>query len=106
MNKPFFSRVYQLVSRIPSGRVATYGDLAWMLGLPQGARVVGWAMRYCPEGYPWHRVVNAQGRLRTSERLPDGKLLQQALLEEEGVIFAAPGRIDLERYIWSEEHRG
>jgi methylated-DNA-protein-cysteine methyltransferase related protein len=95
-----FRRVYQLVARIPSGRVASYGDLARRLGMPNGARTVGWAMRYCSADFPWHRVVNSQGKLMTGERTPEGKLLQQVLLEEEGVTFARPGYVDMEHYEW------
>jgi len=97
----FFQRVYQLIARVPPGRVVTYGEIARMLGQPSGARAVGWAMRHCGEGLPWHRVVNAQGRLRVTARYPDGKLMQQALLEEEGIVFDAPGRLDVEKYAWT-----
>ena len=101
MNDDFYRRVYEAVGQIPHGRVSTYGDLARRLGRPNGARTVGWAMRYCPAEYPWHRVVNAQGRLMTAERMPDGRLLQQVLLEEEGVVFLEPGKVDLGRYAWT-----
>lgn len=97
----FYNRVYALIARIPEGQVTTYGDLARMLGRPRNARLVGWAMRRCPEGVPWYRVVNSQGRLSVRARYPDGKLMQQALLEEEGVVFDAEGRIDLEKYAWA-----
>ena len=100
MSDPFFERVYALVAHVPRGKVVTYGEIARMLGRPSGARAVGWAMRSCSGDYPWHRVVNAQGRPSTTERLPDGKLLQQALLEEEGVVFSASGCLDLDIYGW------
>ncbi len=99
----FFEQVYAVIARIPTGRVTTYGDIARMCGRPTGARVVGWAMRYCPEGLPWYRVVNAQGRLSVSARYPDGKLMQRALLEEEGVVFDDQGRLDLDVYAWTGE---
>ncbi|MFB0536550.1 MAG: MGMT family protein, partial [Anaerolineae bacterium] len=56
----FFSRVYRLVSMIPRGKVASYGQIARMLGSPRGARTVGWALHGLPEGtdVPWHRVIN------------------------------------------------
>ena len=101
MNDNFLRRVYRLVARIPRGKVVTYGEIARMLGRPSGARAVGWAMHHCPEGLPWHRVVNAQGRVSLTARYPDGKLVQQALLEEEGVAFDAAGRLDLEKYAWT-----
>lgn len=101
MKAGFSQQIYDLVARVPPGKVITYGEIARMLGQPNGAREVGWAMRYCPEGVPWYRVVNAQGRLSVGARLPDGRLMQQALLEEEGVVFDATGRLDLDRYEWT-----
>ncbi len=100
MNEDFFQRVYRLVASIPPGRVMTYGDIALHLGRPHGGRTVGWAMRHCPAGLPWQRVVNSRGICSVGERLPDGRLLQQALLEEEGVVFDSSGRLDLARYGW------
>ena len=94
-NAPFV-RVYEIVARIPPGRVATYGWIALQLGKPQGARTVGWAMRQCPVDLPWHRVVNAQGRCSLRERAA----LQRALLEAEGVAFGQDERIDLARFGW------
>ena len=101
MSGDFFRRVYWIVARIPRGKVVTYGEIARMLGCPSGAQAVGWAMRHCPEGLPWHRVVNAQGRVRVTARYPDGKLVQRVLLEEEGITFDAAGRLDLEKYAWT-----
>jgi methylated-DNA-protein-cysteine methyltransferase-like protein len=101
MNDDFFRRVYRLVARIPRGKVVTYGEIGRMLGRPSGARAVGWAMRQCPEGLPWYRVVNAKGQVSVGARYPDGKLVQQALLEEEGVTFDAAGRLDLDKHAWT-----
>ncbi len=106
MNDDFFQRVYDLIAAVPPGRVITYGEIARLLGRPGGSRTVGWAMGQCPDGYPWYRVVNAQGRLSVTARYPDGKLMQQALLEEEGVIFDAEGRLDLDRYAWAGKANG
>ncbi len=106
MSDDFYQRVYQIVARVPAGTVITYGDIARLLGRPNGARAVGWAMRHCPEGLPWHRVVNAQGRLSVAARYPDGKLMQQALLEEEGVAFDAEGHLDVAKYAWTGVDRG
>jgi methylated-DNA-protein-cysteine methyltransferase-like protein len=93
-----YSRIYAVVGRIPHGRVTTYGQIARHLGMPRGARTVGWAMRRCPSGLPWHRVVNGRGQI--SERgAPSGKPLQQTLLEEEGIVFLN-GRLDLKVYGW------
>ncbi len=93
-----FSRVYALVRKIPRGRVVTYGQIARALGMPHGARTVGWAMRACQEDVPWHRVVNACGEI--SVRPTAGFHEQRARLQAEGVRFNRSGKIDLERYAW------
>ena len=97
---PFHQRVYALIARIPPGKVITYGEIAACLGSPGGGRTVGWAMRQCPEGLPWYRVLNAQGR--PALRPGSGAELQRALLEAEGVVFDAHGRVDLARYGWED----
>lgn len=106
MSDGFFQRVYRLVAGIPCGRVMTYGDIALCLGRPGGGRTVGWAMRHCPAGLPWQRVVNSRGACSVGKRLPDGQLLQQALLEEEGIMFDQAGQLDLARYSWTEAADG
>jgi len=98
--KGFYQRVYEIVERIPRGRVATYGQIARALGQPRGARMVGWAMRTCPEELPWHRVLNGEGK----SSLPSpGRELQRALLADEGVRFDQSGRVDLAQYSWDIE---
>lgn len=101
MNSNFFEHVYRVVSMIPPGKVATYGQIAACLGVPHGARTVGWALRALPEGsgVPWHRVINAQGRISTVGR-ELGAHEQRDLLEEEGVVFDAQGDVDLQEYGW------
>ncbi|MBI3913673.1 MAG: MGMT family protein [Chloroflexi bacterium] len=94
----YFSRVYALVRRIPRGRVATYGQIARALGMPRGARTVGWAMRAGDEKIPWHRVVNARGGI--SVRPTPGYREQRARLRAEGIRFGRDARIDLEKYGW------
>jgi methylated-DNA-protein-cysteine methyltransferase-like protein len=95
----FFESVYDLVSEIPRGRVATYGQLAALLGRPRGARAVGWALRALGERskarVPWHRVVGHGGRVSLGDR-PAG-LEQRRRLREEGVRFTQ-GRVDLSRH--------
>ncbi|OGO40537.1 MAG: hypothetical protein A2Z03_01080 [Chloroflexi bacterium RBG_16_56_8] len=93
-----FTRVYALVRRVPRGRVVTYGQVARALGLPHGARTVGWAMRVCPNQVPWHRVVNARGEI--SIRPTTGFHEQRARLKAEGIRFDRAGRIDLKKYGW------
>ncbi len=95
-----FVQVYALVRRIPRGRVTSYGAVARALGLPRGARTVGWALRACPDDIPWHRVVNAQGKI--SWRPTGGAGLQRALLRREGVRFDHKGRIDLKKFGWRD----
>ena len=96
-------RVYEIVSRIPAGRVMTYGQIADMLGEGYTARTVGFVMHSADEETtPWHRVINAQGGCSTGRViLPQDK--QQRMLEAEGVEFNARGRCDLGRYRWIPE---
>ncbi|MFN7988616.1 MAG: MGMT family protein [Thermoanaerobaculia bacterium] len=94
--------IYAVVRRIPRGRVATYGQVASLAGLPRHARLVGYALHALPDrsDVPWHRVVNAQGR--TSPR-SDGMghdQLQRLMLRREGVRFSLQGVLSLDRYRW------
>jgi methylated-DNA-protein-cysteine methyltransferase-like protein len=93
-------RVWAVVHRIPRGRVATYKQVAQHAALPgpTGARQVGYALAALAEGsrIPWHRVVNAAGRVSPRE----SSALQRELLEAEGVCFDLDGVVDLERYGW------
>jgi methylated-DNA-protein-cysteine methyltransferase related protein len=98
MMDTLFFQVYALVRKVPRGRVVTYGQIARALGMPHGARVVGWAMRACQGNIPWHRVVNARGEI--SLRPTSGFHEQRALLKGEGVRFDRQGRIDLVKYGW------
>ena len=96
-----YARIHAVVRRIPPGRVSTYGRIAAQLERC-GPRQVGYALAALASGsdVPWHRVINAQGRL--SERRGGGGTQTQRLrLESEGVVFDARGRIDLERFGWS-----
>lgn len=96
----FFQEVWETVRRIPRGRVATYGQIARLLGKPGGARTVGWAMRALPDGsdIPWHRVINSAGRISLQNRARE---LQRRLLESEGVLFESSGRVDLSTHGWN-----
>ncbi len=99
----FRRAVYRLVEEIPRGRVATYGQLAAILGWPRAARAVGHAMRHCPTGLPWHRVVNASGGI--SLRANVGSMLtQRVMLEQEGVTVRR-GRIRLDQHRWAGPRR-
>ena len=100
--RAFYEAVYRLVARIPSGAVATYGQLAWLLHAPRWARQVGRAMRLAPADrmLPCHRVVNGQGR-----PVP-GWPEQRLLLEQEGVAFRDNGCVDLKRHRWKPDESG
>jgi methylated-DNA-protein-cysteine methyltransferase-like protein len=96
----FFEQVQQVIHCIPPGKVATYGQIARILGMPHAARTVGWALRAVPDGsdVPWQRVINARGTLSLDAH---GAAIQRALLEEEGIVFDEQGRIDLKVYGWA-----
>jgi methylated-DNA-protein-cysteine methyltransferase-like protein len=96
-----FVKIYDIVSQIPVGKVATYGQIAALAGLPRGARVVGWAMRAVPENWvlPCHRVVNKSGKL-APEYAFGGQEVQRSLLEAEGVTFNINGLINMEENLW------
>jgi methylated-DNA-protein-cysteine methyltransferase-like protein len=91
--------VYALVRAIPPGRVATYGQIAALLGAPRAARAVGWAMKCCPPGVPWHRVVNARGGISLRANV-EGMLTQRIRLVQEGVAVRR-GRVSLARHRWA-----
>jgi methylated-DNA-protein-cysteine methyltransferase-like protein len=96
-----FNKVYEIVARIPSGKVATYGQIAAMLGNPRSARVVGWAMKAAPSELhlPCHRVVNKTGTLSPYYVFGD-TIVQKTLLEKEGITFNADGKIDIKKHLW------
>ena len=89
----FFEQVYAIVAQIPYGKVMSYGQIARELGRPRAAREVGWAMRYCPDGLPWQRVVKADGAI-TGGMYAE---LRKQLLEDEGVTFLLDGRVDMKQ---------
>lgn len=93
----FQSRVFDLVRRIPSGKVTTYGRIAAVLGHPGVARHVGNALAVCGREeipVPWHRVVNASGKIST------GGSEQRELLRAEGVSFRSSGAVILDAHLW------
>jgi methylated-DNA-protein-cysteine methyltransferase-like protein len=104
MKGRFFERVWDVVSLIPPGRVASYGQIASLLEHPRAARTVGWALASLPNGsdVPWQRVVNSQGYISTAFR-GESTNMQRQLLEAEGVTFNEDGRIDMRTFGWNEE---
>ncbi len=106
----FFDRVYEVTRRIPPGRVTTYGTISRLIsGRGTAARTVGWALAALPpalvDEVPWWRVINAQGRISTSNE-PQVAAEQRARLEDEGVAFGADGRVDLDRFGWYGDDAG
>ena len=90
-SRGYRERVFEIVRRIPSGRVMTYGQLAEILGEGYTARTVGFVMHSADQTVPWQRVINAQGACSTGRVIvpPD---LQQRMLVSEGVVFNEKGR--------------
>lgn len=96
------ARICDIVSRIPAGSVASYGQIARLAGLPGRARLVGRVLRTTDTaGLPWHRVVTAQGRIALPEG-SDARQLQCQRLQAEGVTVRH-GRVDLERHGWQTQ---
>ena len=100
-NTGFFKRVYELVARIPRGKVMTYGQIAALLGDHKNARTIGWALHSNSSGdkIPCHRVVNSRGELSGGYAF-GGPEVQKALLQQEGVAFDKQDRINLSRFLW------
>lgn len=101
MDKSFNQRVWELVGIIPKGKVASYGQLATMLGHPRRARHIGFALNQTPDNLvlPWHRVINSKGRISFSDN-SEQYLLQKAMLEAEKVRFTDNGSIDFKEFGW------
>jgi methylated-DNA-protein-cysteine methyltransferase-like protein len=89
------------VARVPKGRVATYGQIARLAGVPGQPRQVGYALAALPDGMdiPWHRVINARGEVSPRSEA-EFEAIQRALLRAEGVVFDPTGRVDLDRFGW------
>lgn len=107
----FYEQVYVVVRQIPPGKVTSYGRIAQMLGAPNAARAVGYALRALKDkgddpayaDIPWQRVVNSQGRISIVNR-EFGAQLQAELLRGEGVEVSEELRINLDHYLWSGLH--
>ena len=92
--------IYQVLRQIPAGKVLTYGELAKLAGLGRAARLVGTTLRKLPDGssLPWHRVINAQGKISLPTHHPSHHL-QRKRLEDEGVRFMGD-KIHLQTFLW------
>ena len=99
MASSFYQAVYQVTAQIPAGRVATYGQIAFLAGRPRASRIVGGAMARAPERLPCHRVIYGDCRL-SPPYVFGGPGIQRMLLQAEGVPFLPDGRVDLSRCRW------
>ena len=105
MTRPhFFDQVYLLVQQIPRGKVASYGQIAALLGHPRAARTVGWALNALVDTpdrkVPWQRVINHAGRITIARAGLDPEV-QRRLLEDEGIEFDRGGYVDMKRFRWA-----
>jgi methylated-DNA-protein-cysteine methyltransferase-like protein len=96
----FSERVRKVIKQIPAGKVATYGQIAFIAGNPRGARQVSWILHSCSkkDNLPWYRIINSKGRI--SLAINQGYNIQKALLEKEGIVFEEDGSINLNLYLW------
>ena len=101
----FDQRVYAAVALIPHGRLATYGQIAELIGAWGCARQVGWALRRLPlpSAIPWHRVVNAAGRIAMTPSREGSDWIQRELLLSEGIPVDGDGRLPLSRFRWQAD---
>ena len=97
-----YSRIYDIINHVPRGKVATYGQIAKLAGLVNGARQVGYALHNLPEGslVPWHRIINREGKMSFRQGTPSYSL-QKQLLESEGVYFIN-NKISLLKFQWKK----
>jgi len=98
---PFTQSVIDTIKCIPEGKVASYGQVAAIAGFPGSARQVVWVLHTSSEkeSLPWHRVINAQGKILLKHG--DGYEQQKSLLLQEGIQFDDDDAIDLDKYLWS-----
>ena len=98
----YYDKVYEIVRRIPSGKVATYGQIAAMTGSPKASRAVGYALHFNPDPQhiPCFRVVNRFGRCAPAFAFGRPEV-QANMLRAEGIDVDADGYVDLEKYLWT-----
>lgn len=107
LNEAFFEKLYHQVSKIPAGKVSTYGKIAELAGYPKASREAGIALSRVPEGstLPCHRVVNRNGTL-APDYVFGSREQQMELLLSEGITFTSDRRINMERHIWPDDPQG
>lgn len=105
MKDNFPQTIYKLVADIPAGKVATYGQLAFLVGSPRAARIVGAVLARVPENFslPCHRVIYANGALCPHHAFGHADL-QRQMLEMEGITFLPDGRVNLKEHLWKGLH--
>jgi methylated-DNA-protein-cysteine methyltransferase related protein len=99
-----YNVIYEVVRKIPWGKVATYGQVADLAVLSGKARLVGYALYQVDvvnSDIPWHRVINAKGEISKSPARYGGDALQRSLLEQEGIKFNKAGKVSLQEYLWN-----
>lgn len=106
MTLNFFQKVYKLTQKVPRGKVATYGQIAALIGSPRAARQVGWALHVLPSNLtrkvPWQRIINREGRISTTCKEHTANI-QAKLLKKENVKVTNKNEsfyIDLNKYLW------
>ena len=99
-SRSVYEQIYEVVRRIPPGKVATYGQIAKIVGRCT-ARMVGYAMAALPHGkeVPWQRVINYKGEISSRSR-GDGALRQRRLLRTEGIRFDQKGKVNFKKVRW------
>ena len=100
----FSKNVIQLILRIPSGKVASYKQIAELAGKPGASRGVSWILHSCSTKYklPWHRVLNSQGKI-SFDKLSRNYKLQKKRLENEGVQFHSESQLNLTEFQWKKK---
>lgn len=101
MPHPVYEKIYRVIRKIPSGKVATYGQIALLAGIGRQPRRVGYALSILAEGHdlPWHRVINAKGAV-SSRWESDSVSLQEDLLRQEGIVFNRKNCVPLKDFLW------
>ncbi len=100
MTSSFSQRVKDIIKNIPTGKVATYGQIATYAGNSRASRQVAWILHSSSgkDNLPWHRVINSKGRISLPHN--GGYEMQKGLLEEEGILFDKNDKINFNRYLW------
>ncbi|NNC77754.1 MAG: cysteine methyltransferase [Woeseiaceae bacterium] len=96
-------RIREVICEIPTGRVANYGQIAEIAGIPRGARQVGYALRHLPEGHnvPWHRVLQSSGKIAFDRNSPQFDEQKNRLMMED--VPVKNGKVDMKKYRWQPD---